>query len=88
MENEEKSGITRIRVKNFRSIADSSLDLGAATVLVGPNGSGKSNFLDAVAFLSDAPPNQLGYGVLRAAGVRGGPYAGRRAGRRGDGRSL
>ena len=54
MENEEKSGITRIRVKNFRSIADSSLDLGAATVLVGPNGSGKSNFLDAVAFLSDA----------------------------------
>ena len=54
MENEEKSGITRIRVKNFRSIADSSLDLGAATVLVGPNGSGKSNFLDAAAFLSDA----------------------------------
>ena len=54
MENDEKSGITRIRVKNFRSIADSSLDLGAATVLVGPNGSGKSNFLDAVAFLSDA----------------------------------
>ena len=52
--NEEKSGITRIRVKNFRSIADSSLDLGAATVLVGPNGSGKSNFLDAVAFLGDA----------------------------------
>ena len=52
--NEEKSGITRIRVKNFRSIADSSLELGAATVLVGPNGSGKSNFLDAVAFLSDA----------------------------------
>ena len=54
MENEEKSGITRIRVKNFRSIADSSLELGAATVLVGPNGSGKSNFLDAAAFLSDA----------------------------------
>ena len=54
MENEEKSGITRIRVKNFRSIADSSLELGPTTVLVGPNGSGKSNFLDAVAFLSDA----------------------------------
>ena len=54
MENDEKSGITRIRVKNFRSIADSSLELGPTTVLVGPNGSGKSNFLDAVAFLSDA----------------------------------
>ena len=54
MENEEKSGITRIRVKNFRSIADSSLELGPTTVLVGPNGSGKSNLLDAVAFLSDA----------------------------------
>ena len=54
MENEEKSGITRIRVKNFRSIADSSLELGPTTVMVGPNGSGKSNFLDAVAFLSDA----------------------------------
>ena len=54
MENDEKSGITRIRVKNFRSIADSSLELGPTTVMVGPNGSGKSNFLDAVAFLSDA----------------------------------
>lgn len=46
--------ITRIWAKNFRSIADSSLELGPVTVLVGPNGSGKSNFLDAAGFLSDA----------------------------------
>ncbi len=46
--------ITRIWAKNFRSIADSSLELGPVTVLVGPNGSGKSNFLDVAGFLSDA----------------------------------
>ena len=48
------SRITRIWAKNFRSVADSSLELGQITVLVGPNGSGKSNFLDVAGFLGDA----------------------------------
>ncbi len=35
--------LTRLRVKNFRSIADIDIPLSPLTVLVGPNGSGKSN---------------------------------------------
>jgi predicted ATPase len=46
--------ITRVRLKNFRSIAECDVTLGPLTILVGPNGSGKSNFLHALDFLSDA----------------------------------
>ena len=53
------SRITRIWAKNFRSVADSSLELGQVTVLVGPNGSGKSNLLDVAGFLGDAMRTNL-----------------------------
>lgn len=46
--------IDRIWAKNFRSIADATLDLGPMNVLVGPNASGKSNMLDILRFLKDA----------------------------------
>jgi hypothetical protein len=46
--------ITRVRLKNYKSIAWCNVRLGPLTVLVGPNGSGKSNFLDALAFLTRA----------------------------------
>lgn len=44
--------IRSLRVKNFRSLEDVSLELGPLTVLVGPNGSGKSTILDAVVTLA------------------------------------
>lgn len=46
--------ITRVRIRNYKSIASCDVRLGPLTILVGPNGSGKSNFLDALAFLSRA----------------------------------
>jgi predicted ATPase len=46
--------ISRVRLKNYKSIASCDVRLGPLTILVGPNGSGKSNFLDALAFLSRA----------------------------------
>lgn len=46
--------ITRIYVKNYRSIAEVDVPLDRLTVLVGPNGSGKSNFIDVFRFISDA----------------------------------
>jgi AAA15 family ATPase/GTPase len=44
--------ISRVRLKNYKSIAACDVRLGPFTVLIGPNGSGKSNFLDALAFLA------------------------------------
>lgn len=40
--------IKSIRIRNFRSIHDATVDFGDYTCLVGPNGSGKSNVLHAL----------------------------------------
>ncbi len=46
--------ISRVRLKNFKSIAECDVRLGPLTMLVGPNGSGKSNFLQALTLLGRA----------------------------------
>jgi len=46
--------IRRAAIRNFKSIAACSVQLGGLTFLVGPNGAGKSNFLDALRFVSDS----------------------------------
>lgn len=76
--------IEHIEVKNFRSLADVTLDLADLTVLVGPNGSGKSNLLDVFRFVSDALRLGLdaallahergGIGALRRFSPKGRPY--------------
>ncbi len=43
--------ISRIAIKNFRSLRDVELRPGNLTVLIGPNGSGKSNVLDILRFI-------------------------------------
>lgn len=60
--------IKRIRVKNFRSLKDVSVELDLRNILVGPNTSGKSNFLDALKFLTHI----ASVGLNRAFGDRGG----------------
>ena len=59
--------IRRVRVRNFRSIAECDVTLGPLTVLLGFNASGKSNFLDAIHFAADA----LAWGSGRAVANRG-----------------
>jgi predicted ATPase len=46
--------ISRVRLRNFKSIAECDVTLGPLTVLIGPNGSGKSNFLQALRLLGRA----------------------------------
>ena len=44
--------IRKVRVENYKSIPDLTLDLGRVTVLIGANGSGKTNILEAIALAS------------------------------------
>ena len=46
-------GLTRIRVRNYRALADVELDLGPINVVFGPNGAGKSTLLDLLYFFRD-----------------------------------
>ena len=62
--------ITRVWAKNFRSVADVSLEMDALTVLVGPNASGKSNLLDILRFIKDAL-RDLEAAVSRRQGMEG-----------------
>ncbi len=71
--------ITRVRLRNYKSIAQCDVELGPLVILVGPNGSGKSNFLDALELTVDA----LHIPLTHALSVRGGiSEVLRRSGRR------
>jgi len=45
--------IQQVQIKNYKSIAQVSVNLEPFTVFVGPNGSGKSNFIDALSFVQE-----------------------------------
>src|SRR5712692_1165627 len=45
--------IKHIRIQNYKSLGDVSVDLDPVTVLIGRSGTGKSNFVDAIRFLRD-----------------------------------
>ncbi len=74
--------ITRLRVRNYRSLADVDVTLEPLTVLVGPNGAGKSNLLDVLRFVRDALFGRLdqavdrrgGMGALRRWSAKGRPF--------------
>ena len=59
--------ITRVVLKNYKSIAVCDVQLQPLTFLVGRNGAGKSNFLDALRFVADALNSSLDH-ALRARG--------------------
>lgn len=45
--------LKRVRIQNFKSLADVTVDLEPVTVLIGRSGSGKSNFVEALRWLRD-----------------------------------
>ena len=61
--------ITRVVLKNYKSIAACDVRLGPLTFLVGRNGSGKSNFLDAMRFVADALNSSLGHAIRDRGGI-------------------
>lgn len=62
--------IREIIIKNFKSIAGLSLELGRFNVLIGENGSGKTNILEATALGSAAAANKLDNEFLGSRGIR------------------
>jgi predicted ATPase len=60
--------ISRIRIQNYRSLRDVTLEPGRINVLVGRNCAGKTNFLDALKFLTHVAT----VGLSRAFADRGG----------------
>ena len=55
--------LTRVTIRNYKSIAACKVDLSQLMFLVGPNGSGKSNFLDAIRFVADALRTSLDHAL-------------------------
>lgn len=61
--------LTRLHIRNYKSIALADVQLGALTILVGRNGSGKSNFLDALHLISDGLQESLSLAVTKRGGI-------------------
>ena len=61
--------ITRLQVKNYRSIEEIDLPLSPLTVLVGKNGAGKSTILDVLAFVRDAFNENLAVAVKQRGNI-------------------
>lgn len=61
--------LTRVALRNYRSIAACDVRLGPLMFLVGPNGSGKSNFLDALRFTADALRRSLDHALRDRGGI-------------------
>lgn len=61
--------LTRVRLRQYRSIPEADVALGPLVLLVGPNGSGKSNFLDALRLVSEALRTSLDEALARRGGV-------------------
>lgn len=59
-----------VRIRNFKSILDQTLDLGRLNLLIGINGAGKSNFLEAMGMFSLAVEGRIDSAGMAARGMR------------------
>ena len=62
--------VTRVRLRNYKSIAACDVRPAALSFLVGPNGSGKSNFLDALRFVAEALRFSLDHALRDRGGIQ------------------
>ena len=61
--------ITRVALRNYKSIAACDVELRPLMFLVGPNGAGKSNFLDSLRFVADALDSSLDHAIRDRGGI-------------------
>ena len=62
--------ITQLKIENYKSIQDLTLDVGRVNVLIGENGCGKSNILEAITLAGAAEANKLDNEFLVNRGIR------------------
>ena len=68
--NSDRRLLTRIALRNYKSIAACDVSPAQLTFLVGPNGAGKSNFLDALRFLADSLRFSIDHALRDRGGIR------------------
>ena len=61
--------ITKVTLRNYKSIASCEVQLRPLMFLVGPNGAGKSNFLDSLRFVADALDSSLDHAIRDRGGI-------------------
>lgn len=69
MENRNSIFLTKIILRNYKSIGYCDVNLGSLTYLVGGNGSGKSNFLDALQLVRDSLNSSLENAINERGGL-------------------
>jgi predicted ATPase len=62
--------IRSVRIHNYKSILDHTLELGRVNVFIGENGCGKTNLLEAIAMASASVAGKLDAEELYSKGVR------------------
>lgn len=65
----ESRSITRLALRQYKSIERCDIELGPISILVGRNGVGKSNIVDALRFVADAVRNTLEYAIRERGGI-------------------
>ena len=61
--------LTRVVLRNYKSIAACDISPSQVAFLVGPNGSGKSNFLDALRFVAESLRSSVDHALRDRGGV-------------------
>jgi predicted ATPase len=74
----DKGVLQRLRVQNYRSLQDVSIELGGLTVVTGANGSGKSNLYQALGMVQAAAGGRFKQALLDQGGMPSALWAGPR----------
>ncbi len=61
--------LTRVMLRNYKSIGACDIRPAQLSFLVGPNGSGKSNFLDALRFVADSLSHSIDHALRDRGGI-------------------
>ncbi len=61
--------LSRVRIRNYKSVDKCDVELGSLTILVGRNGAGKSNILDAIRFVKEGLETSLDHAIKSRGGV-------------------